>query len=97
MDRFRSPDFGEPIALLRVMKFAALVVLAVALGACTPADDERAKAQARETTAQAKHDAVKAGHEIKTEAEKASQKVDQGLHEARDKIRGALDQPSDRK
>lgn len=79
------------------MRFAALLLLAIGLGACTPADDARAKQQARETTEQARHDAIKAGHEIKTEAEKAGQKVDQGLHEARNKIRGALDQPSDRK
>jgi len=75
----------------QAMRIAALLVLAVALGACTPADKE----QAHQTTEKAKHDAEEAAHKAKIEAEKASREIDKGLHDARNKVRGALDQPPD--
>ena len=75
------------------MRIAALLVLAVGLGACTPADKE----QARQTAEKARHDAEVAAHKAKIEAEKASREIDKGLHDARTKVRGALDQPAERK
>ncbi len=82
------------------VKLAVLVIIGFALVGCTPSEDAHAREQARQTAAQAKHDAKEAAHDVKVETEKASRALDQDLHKAREKVRGALDtkaQPSDDK
>ncbi len=78
------------------MKYAAAILLALSLAACTPAQDEHARAEAHQTAEQAKHDAREALHEAKVETQKASRVLDKDLREARDKTRRALDQPDDK-
>ena len=77
--------------------FLAAITFALGLAACTPAEDARAREQARETAEKAKRDAEKAGREIKNEAEKASQSLDKGLHDARTKIREKIDKADGKK
>lgn len=77
------------------MRIAAVVFIALALGACSPSEDQRTREQARQTADQARHDAQVAAHDVKTEAEKASRELNKDLHTAREKVRGALDQPAD--
>ena len=96
MARSPSPDLASRLHRMGVMRIAAVIAFAAVLGACSPSDDARAKEEARRTADQARHDAKEAGHEVKVEAEKASREIDKGLHDARDKVRGALDKP-DRK
>lgn len=75
------------------MRYAALVVLAFGLGACTQAQDDHAREQARVDAERAKHDAQEALQKAKVETRKASRELDKDLHEARDKARQALNQP----
>jgi len=73
-----------------------VIALAIGLGACTREEDDRTREQARQTAEQAKRDAKQAAHDVKVEAEKASKQLDRDLHKAREKVRGALDQPQDK-
>jgi hypothetical protein len=77
------------------MKYAAAILVALSLAACTPAQDEHARAEAHQTAEQAKHDVREALHDAKVETQKASKALDKDLHEARDKTRRALDAPDD--
>jgi uncharacterized membrane protein YccC len=77
------------------MKLAAVIAFAFALGACSPSEDRRAREQARQTAEQAKHDARVALEQAKIAAEKANRELDKDLHKAREKVRGALNQPND--
>ena len=78
------------------MKIAAIIALAFGLGACSPSDDQRAREQARQTAEQARIDARKAAHDVKVGAERASKELDKDLHTAREKVRGALNQPDNK-
>lgn len=75
------------------MKLTAAVALAFALVACSPGQNEQAREQAHQTAEQAKHDAKEALADAKVEAERANRALDRDLGKAREKIRGALDQP----
>ena len=77
----------------RSVKLAAVIAFAIALGACSPSEDQHAREQARQTAEQARHDARVVAHDVKTEAEHASKELDKDLHTARQKVRGALDKP----
>jgi hypothetical protein len=77
------------------MKYAAAILFALTLAACTPAQDEHARAEAHQTADQAKHDAREALHEAKVETQKATQALDNDLHKAREKTRQALNEPDD--
>jgi len=78
------------------MKLAALIGMGLMLAACSPSEDVRTREQAHQTADQAKHDAKEAAHDVKVEAQKASAELDKDLHKAREKVRGALDQPADK-
>jgi hypothetical protein len=78
------------------MKYAAALVFALALGACTPAQDDHARAQAHQDADQIRHDAREALHDAKIETKKATSELDADLHKAREKTRQALDEPADR-
>jgi CHAT domain-containing protein len=79
------------------MKYAAAVLLALSLVACTPAQNENARAQAHQTSEQARRDAKEALHKAEVETQKASQVLDSDLHKAREKTRKALGEPPDDK
>lgn len=66
------------------MKPALVIALAFALGACSEAEDRRARQEAHRTLDSAKKD-----------AKKASEKLDKELHNAREKMRDALHEPKD--
>jgi organic hydroperoxide reductase OsmC/OhrA len=77
------------------MKPLAPILLAFAMAACTPAQDEHAREEARHAADEAKHDARVALHDAKTDTKKLSREIDADLHSARDKARKALDEPKD--
>lgn len=77
-----------------LMKLSALLVIAFALAACSPGDQERAREQARQDTEQLKRDSQKAFHEAEAETKKASRELNKDLDVAREKTRHALDQPA---
>jgi vacuolar-type H+-ATPase subunit H len=72
------------------MKFAAVVLCAFLLGACTQSDDEHAREQARQTAQRAKQDSRVALHDAEVGAKKAGKEIDRGLEETRQKVRNAL-------
>jgi len=74
------------------MKLAATVILAIALAACTPAQDE----QARRDADQAKREAKEALHKAEVETKKLDKQVDAGMEKAREKTRKALGADSDK-
>jgi hypothetical protein len=77
------------------MKYAAAILFALTLAACTPAQDQNARAQAHQTAEVARHDAREALHDAKTETQKASRELDNDLRKAREKTRQALNEPDD--
>jgi vacuolar-type H+-ATPase subunit H len=72
------------------MKLSALILCAFLLGACTQAEDERAREQARRTAEEAKRDSREVLHDAEVGAKKASKEIDEGLNKTRDKVRKAL-------
>jgi Ni/Co efflux regulator RcnB len=68
------------------MKYAAAVILAFTLVACTPAQDE----QAHRNADQAKREAKEALHKAEVETRKLDKEVDSGMEKAREKTRKAL-------
>ncbi len=78
------------------MKPALLIAFGIALTACSPSEEQRTREQARQTAEQAKKDAKEAAHDVKVGAERASKELDKDLHTAREKVRGALNQPDDK-
>jgi cytochrome c biogenesis protein ResB len=77
------------------MKQALLIAFAISLAACSSSEEERTREQARQTAEQAGKDAKVAAHDVKVDAERASKELDKDLHKAREKVRGALNQPAD--
>ncbi len=76
------------------MKYAAAILIALTLSACTPSQDNRAREQARQDVDHAREDAKEALRKAKIETQKASRELDVDLHKAREKARQALDQPA---
>jgi hypothetical protein len=80
------------------MKLSALILCAFLMGACTQAEDQRAREEAHRTAEQAKHDSQKVLHEAEVDAKKAGNEIDQGLKKTREKVRQALNEhPADDK
>ena len=82
------------------MRYAVVVLLAAGLGACSQAEQDRAREQARQTredarrsAEQLRQDGREALHDAKTDAQKASRELNKDLNNARDKIRQAIDAP----
>jgi len=77
------------------MKLSALIPFALILSACSQGDEDHARAQARQTAEQLKHDSQKALHTAEADARKADAEVTRSLDKAREKARRALNQPDD--
>lgn len=82
------------------MRYAVVVLLAAGLGACSQADQDRAREQAHQTREDARQSAEKlrqdsreALHDAKAGAQRASRELNRDLNNARDKIRQAVDAP----
>ena len=77
------------------MRLTTLIICAILLGACSQSDSDRARAEARQTAEQAKHDSRVALDKAEVEAKKANRELNQDLNKARQKVRGALDEHED--
>jgi hypothetical protein len=79
------------------MRLTTLIICALLLGACSQSDTDRARAEAHQTGEQLKHDSRVALDKAEVEAKKADKELNQDLDKARQKVRGALDEPQDKK
>ncbi len=76
------------------MKLTALIFCSIVLGACSRSQEDQAREQARQTAEQVKRDSREALHQAEIDARKAGKAIDRGLDKTREKVRGALNQPS---
>jgi 1-aminocyclopropane-1-carboxylate deaminase/D-cysteine desulfhydrase-like pyridoxal-dependent ACC family enzyme len=83
-----------------VMKLSLLILMGIALTACSQEDNVRAREQAdrarekaREAGEKLKVESKQALREAEVGAHKASREIDEGLEKARAKTRRALNQP----
>jgi hypothetical protein len=77
------------------MKLSALLLFAFALSACSQSEQDHARAEARQTAEQLKHDSQEALHTVEVDARKADAKLTHGMEKTREKARRALNQPDE--
>lgn len=77
------------------MKLSALLLIGLALAACSRSDQEHAREEARQSAEQLKHDSREALHKTEVETDKASRELNSDLAKAREKTRQALGEPGD--